>query len=838
MGSALVLQAAIGHKLYLVDLQDCELASSAARHMAVNACVNSFQTMGGSTEEQKETATDDDDIKLAQMHGNGALQKIAVFAQHTRGMLREGSQERETLKTELRESPHCIHLCLLYAKRMHSDAARDPSHREDFKDAADKILKVATNFGNELRRTLTELQDDKTNPLKHQWVIETLLSQYQNKKDKQMKMISEEGSNKNLPRKGKHHGDAESGTNTTETLEDAWILDYVSQYQHHGDAKSGTNTTATLKDAVTLKALDTLHVSWILDYAQTMDGSSLRFLCEHWHAQQKASTKATPWPFAVHAEPVSAREISDHAEAIRPRELVPLCAYLVAVSRNPQIGFQSPTLRHYFDITVYFVFVATFTHALHLGAYQSDLFPATTIYAWLWCFATLLQEIVDLFQDPRAYLQDIWNLLDLCSPLLVGAGMFFHGSALQLHSLAAVSLWLKMLEVLLHSHSLGPLIPVIINMTGVLIQFCVLSAVVALAWSAGLYALLHDGAVQGYSSFSASFVTLLKVYIGQFDLDDEGFAQSKYGTTAQVLLGIYGVLVMVLLLNLLIAVLGQYAASPDDMEKNFLALTRTKITMQMRDVVLEHKLPPPLNLLQIPEWIRRNGTVERQTAWLCWKLLAMPVIFAMDAMVGCLTLVTVGLQVKRLKMWTEWTNKDVDKYLPWWFEQVTCGCTGKEKRPEKRPWLLRGLCSRLYRDNCTAARDNLTAALLGCALVVIMPPIYVIGSTLQLPWILGVSLVDDEDVSQGHNAEQGRSHDDHQIEGKDIDQRWDKLIDTAVSTAFEDRSHDERLGQIEEKVDKYMKREQKVDKYIELEQKVDNLTKMLEYLVSAQQDRR
>jgi HD superfamily phosphodiesterase len=112
---------------------------------------------------------------------------------------------------------------------------------------------------------------------------------------------------------------------------------------------------------------------------------------------------------------------------------------------------------------------------------------------------------------------------------------------------------------------------------------------------------------------------------------------------------------------------------------------------------------------------------------------------------------------------------------------------------------------------------------------------------------LGVSLVDDEDVSQGHNAEQGRSHDDHQIEGKDIDQRWDELIDdqrwdelidTAVSTAFEDRSHDERLGQIEEKVDKYMKREQKVDKYIELEQKVDNLTKMLEYLVSAQQDRR
>jgi hypothetical protein len=126
----------------------------------------------------------------------------------------------------------------------------------------------------------------------------------------------------------------------------------------------------------------------------------------------------------------------------------------------------------------------------------------------------------------------VFNLIELASPLLVGAGLVCHdvigdaSMARQLHSWAVLILWLKLLEVCEHSESLGPLVSVIVRMGVVLIQFSVLCIIFTVAWSVGMYALLRDtGAAPAnttvtgewsaeYGGLPASIFTLFRVYVG------------------------------------------------------------------------------------------------------------------------------------------------------------------------------------------------------------------------------------------------------------------------------------------------------------------------------------
>jgi hypothetical protein len=109
-------------------------------------------------------------------------------------------------------------------------------------------------------------------------------------------------------------------------------------------------------------------------------------------------------------------------------------------------------------------------NSLLLGPDTSGLGPAVTVYASLWAVATLLQECRQMWQDIRSYFDDVWNLLELASPLLVGAGMVCHDflddadSARQLHSWAVLVLWLRLLEICERFESVGPLVSVIVRM--------------------------------------------------------------------------------------------------------------------------------------------------------------------------------------------------------------------------------------------------------------------------------------------------------------------------------------------------------------------------------------
>jgi hypothetical protein len=294
-----------------------------------------------------------------------------------------------------------------------------------------------------------------------------------------------------------------------------------------------------------------------------------------------------------------------------------------------------------------------------------------------------------MWQDIRSYFDEFWNLLELASPLLVGAGMVCHDflddadSARQLHSWAVLVLWLRLLEICERFESVGPLVSVIVRMLSVLIQFSVLCGVFTVAWSMGLYALLRADEAQAmasnttaissdwskeYASLPVSVFTLFKVYVGDFGYS---FAGAEHSTAASIMLGVYLVLIVVLLMNLLIAVLSvEHAEVYEDIDKEF-AFTRTAATLRMRQKVEEHTLPPPLNLLQLPStglsWLcgrgLMGGNLGRRTAWLCWLLLATPVLIVPGVPVGILTFVAMGLQVGELPF-VKTKNRDMLSVLP------------------------------------------------------------------------------------------------------------------------------------------------------------------------------
>lgn len=85
--------------------------------------------------------------------------------------------------------------------------------------------------------------------------------------------------------------------------------------------------------------------------------------------------------------------------------------------------------------------------------------------------------------------------------------------------------------------------------------------------------------------------------------------------------GLYLVLVIVLLLNLLIAVLSSEHAKVDQSVGKEFALTQASTVLRMRERVHTHTLPPPLNLLQIPGTLCNGVGAKgdgRQVAWFCW----------------------------------------------------------------------------------------------------------------------------------------------------------------------------------------------------------------------------
>eukprot|EP01046_Picozoa_sp_COSAG06_P012652 COSAG06_NODE_749_length_12615_cov_35.521333_11_plen_994_part_00 len=414
----------------------------------------------------------------------------------------------------------------------------------------------------------------------------------------------------------------------------------------------------TLKIAVRLHDIETVSVPWILDFVQTMDGNSLRFMNETWSEGGGTNMNHGTWE----GRPSSVERICASSGTFRPLELPIGWCYLQAAANNPLLTVRSPAARFWFDTVVYLVFVAVFSHALLFGSGTPDLGPVVTVYAGIWTAATLMQELGQAYHDPRMHLEDFWNWFELATPLLVGTGLMCDDAATArlVHSLAALMLWIQLLQVLEHFESTGPFVAVIGRMTSLIVNFSVLGGLFTVAWSVGMFALLRDDGENSseewateYRSVESTAFALFRVYLGDFGYS---FAGAEHETAACIVYGAYLLLIVVLVLNLLIAILSaEHAEVYEDIDKEF-AFTKTKATLRMKDRVDKHELPPPLNLLQLPTtlWSIMRGqgwsSSGQRVIWLCWSLTVVPVTVVLCYVVSVLYFVALAFQVDSFSM--------------------------------------------------------------------------------------------------------------------------------------------------------------------------------------------
>ena len=136
-----------------------------------------------------------------------------------------------------------------------------------------------------------------------------------------------------------------------------------------------------------------------------------------------------------------------------------------------------------------------------------------------------------------------------------------------------------------------------------------------------------------YQTLTATSKTLLRAALGDFSSD---FTYADYNSQATFGLGVYILIMMLMLMNLLITLLmKRYDEVQEVMEKQF-AFVRGTSVFWLQDSVLDNELPPPFNLLQLIHPDREL------LAWLVWLAVAPPVFMVM--LMGS-TVVVGGLYV-------------------------------------------------------------------------------------------------------------------------------------------------------------------------------------------------
>lgn len=182
--------------------------------------------------------------------------------------------------------------------------------------------------------------------------------------------------------------------------------------------------------------------------------------------------------------------------------------------------------------------------------------------------------------------------------------------AIPSQALVALFCWLRIMQVLFIFPSSGPLLLMCLRMLEDLVQFLTLAAFVVVAFGCAFFvlfcaayarnqpthphilsiptviSLLVEGALDGESAHIID-----SIQGGAFELSEYG----KSSTFAWLLMTVFGVVVVLLLLNLLIA---RFAKTFDMVYENLDANSKLAFARVVIEGHNKHLLPPPLNLLR------------------------------------------------------------------------------------------------------------------------------------------------------------------------------------------------------------------------------------------------
>ena len=249
--------------------------------------------------------------------------------------------------------------------------------------------------------------------------------------------------------------------------------------------------------------------------------------------------------------------------------------------------------------------------------------PSDDYTIWDWYILLTAVGMAEEFIFRRVKQNEIWNQVDFLSSVLIlgGSGlMMFDATAevgYSVHCVVGLLLWLRMLEYLQDSSSVGPLVKVVGEMMLLTVQFFMLIIIVMMGFAFSMTALLQtpyvnerpDASPGPYTTIVNGAWTLFKALLGDMDgLDFKG-ENREYMATA--VMAIYLVVMTIIMINMLIAVLSSAHAKVAASLEQEVAHVQTRVAINSQVRSNSACLPAPMNLLQL---VAPNSTI-RKALW-------------------------------------------------------------------------------------------------------------------------------------------------------------------------------------------------------------------------------
>jgi hypothetical protein len=225
---------------------------------------------------------------------------------------------------------------------------------------------------------------------------------------------------------------------------------------------------------------------------------------------------------------------------------------------------------------------------------------------WIWLFAFMTEEIIQFYRHPDGYFDLLTNQMDflmyICLvvylALRIVAWKFesqtFHEAYTSVLIISTIICYMRLLNVFAYSKSLGPLFFVIVRLFNDVWQWLIIFFVFMLSFQLGFIALTRQA---GYDPWIAYPEGTLGVAFTAI-IGDLGNAMDWMGSTpiGVVLLCLYSLIAQIMLVNLLIAMMGNTYNSVSENANKEWKFYRYRI---ITDYINSSPCPPPFNLIGI-----------------------------------------------------------------------------------------------------------------------------------------------------------------------------------------------------------------------------------------------
>lgn len=258
---------------------------------------------------------------------------------------------------------------------------------------------------------------------------------------------------------------------------------------------------------------------------------------------------------------------------------------------------------HYWEITVYFLFVTSLMYEIGEIFNKCKLSVDQDFYT----------TISNVSNALSVHFADRWNLLDILTIIFISAWVYLtvfitrdrenDDGAQAWLTLSAISLSLGLLRFQSLVKQTGQLVIMIFEMINDLGAFLLVFMTCILGFGIAFHSLFPT--LDGFQSASATFLTLFDAALGNHDFSLFA-AESAHETIGIVLMMVYTILVMIVLLNLIIA---RMSATHEKIDSSALEVWSRVQAINVEQFVLLFErnpmsmLPPPLNIISVSAWI-------------------------------------------------------------------------------------------------------------------------------------------------------------------------------------------------------------------------------------------